>query len=121
MDPPRSARRSEPRRRCCRAFQQGANGRGSRGSGGGDMVQVGDTQAMTISAEAVAHLRSTDPIPIPGDRLTQEYADQLNEQLARQNGPLLERQREQLGLRVKERTVGGTRVVVITPRRVRRR
>jgi acetyl esterase/lipase len=83
------------------------------------MVQVSDTQAMTISAEAVTHLRSNDPIPIPGDRLTQEYADELNAQIESQTGPLLERLRTSLGLRVKERTVGGTRVLVITPRRVR--
>jgi acetyl esterase/lipase len=85
------------------------------------MVQVSDTQAMTISAEAVTHLRSNDPIPIPGDRLTQEYADQLNAQLEAQNGPFLERLRASLGLRVRERTIGGTRVVVITPRTVRRK
>jgi monoterpene epsilon-lactone hydrolase len=85
------------------------------------MVQVSDTQAMTISAEAVTHLRSNKPIPVPGDRLTQEYADQRNAQIEAQNGPFLERLRATLGLRVRERTIGGTRVVVITPRRVRRR
>jgi acetyl esterase/lipase len=85
------------------------------------MVQVTDTQAMTISAEAVTHLRSNNPVAIPGDRLTQEFADQLNAQLAAQNGPFLERLRASLGLRVRERTIGGTPVVVITPRRVRRR
>jgi monoterpene epsilon-lactone hydrolase len=79
------------------------------------MVQVTDSQAMTISAEAVAHLRSHSPTPIPGDRLTQEFADALNKQIATQNEPLLERLRASLGLRVKEKTIGGTRVVVITP------
>src|SRR3954447_13227001 len=98
----------------------GGDGGSSRGSGG-VMVQVTDTQAMTISAEAVTHLRSNNPVAIPGDRLTQEFADQLNAQLAAQNGPFLERLRASLGLRVRERTIGGTPVVVITPRRVRRR
>jgi hypothetical protein len=79
------------------------------------MVQVTDSQAMTISAEAVAHLRSHNPTPIPGDRLTQEFADALNKQIATQIEPLLERLRASLGLRVRERTIGGTRVVVIAP------
>ncbi len=50
------------------------------------MVQVSDIQAQSISAEAVSHLRSNDPVQIPEGRLTQEFADALNEQIEAQTG-----------------------------------
>jgi hypothetical protein len=48
------------------------------------MVQVPDRQAQTISAEAADYLRYNNPIPIPDDRLTQEFADALNKELEAQ-------------------------------------
>jgi len=50
----------------------GGTGASTRGVG---MVAVDVTQADTISAEAVQHLRSTNPLQIPGPVLTQEFAN----------------------------------------------
>jgi len=85
------------------------------------MVNVTGVEAQTISAEAVNHLRANNPIQIPGPTLTQQFADALNAQLAAQLRPFLKQLRRDLRLDVKTRKVGGTPVVVITPRRVRRR
>jgi epsilon-lactone hydrolase len=82
------------------------------------MVLVTDIQAQTISAEAANYLRSAAPIQIPGAQLTQAFADQLNNQLEAEIGPLLDQLRVSLGLGVENQTVGGTRVVVITPHAV---
>src|SRR4051812_15029052 len=82
------------------------------------MVQVTDSQSLTLSAEATSYLRANNPIPIPGE-LTQELADALNQQLEAQIGPLLEQVRTTLRLRVDNETIGGTRVVMITPHTIR--
>jgi monoterpene epsilon-lactone hydrolase len=79
------------------------------------MVQVTDIQAQTMSREASNYLRSNDPMHIPGDRLTQEFADALNAEIEAQTGPLLEQVRASLRLHVETETLGGTRVVVIRP------
>jgi epsilon-lactone hydrolase len=83
------------------------------------MVQVTDIQAQTISAEAANYLTANNPIHIPGDRLTQEFADTLNKEIQAQTEPLLEQVRAVLHLRVETETIGGTRVVVITPHTIR--
>jgi acetyl esterase/lipase len=83
------------------------------------MVLVTDTQAQTISPQAADYLRKAQPIQIPGPQLTQADADQLNNELEAQIGPLLEQLRTVLCLDVQNRTVGGTPVVVITPHAVR--
>jgi acetyl esterase/lipase len=83
------------------------------------MVLVTDTQAQTISAQAADYLRKAEPIQIPGPQLTQAFADQLNDQLEAQIGPLLEQLRVILRLDVQNQTVGGTPVVVITPHAVK--
>ena len=85
------------------------------------MVQVTGIEAQTISAEAANHLRANNPIPIPGPTLTQQYADAVNAQLAAQLRPFLKQLRSDLRLDVKTRKVGGTPVVVITPRRIRKK
>jgi epsilon-lactone hydrolase len=85
------------------------------------MVQVTGIQEQTISAAAAAFLRANNPLVIPGNHLTQAYADAVNAMLAAQTGPLLAQLRTDLGLRVRNRSVGGTRVVVITPRRIRKK
>lgn len=82
------------------------------------MVAVDSIQAQTLSPEAVNHLRTNDPIPIPDPQLTQQYADALNAQLAAQIDPFLAMLRTQLGLTVKRRKLGGTRVLTITPRKI---
>jgi acetyl esterase/lipase len=83
------------------------------------MVQVSDSQAETISADAVNYLRSNNPIPLPDGPLTQATADGINRQLDARTGPLLEQVRATLRLRVEPSTVGGTRVVVITPHTIK--
>ena len=83
------------------------------------MVLVTDTQAQTISPQAADYLRSAGPIQIPGPQLTQADADQLNNELEAQIGPLLEQLRTILRLDVENQTVGGTPVVVITPHAVK--
>jgi hypothetical protein len=57
------------------------------------MVQVTDSQAETISPEAMNFLRANNPIQIPGDRLTQDFADALNREIQAQTEPLLEQLR----------------------------
>lgn len=84
------------------------------------MVNVSGVEAQTISAEAVNHLTANNPIQIPGPTLTQQFADALNAQLAAQLRPFLRQLRRDLRLDVRTRKVGGTPVVVITPRRIRR-
>jgi monoterpene epsilon-lactone hydrolase len=83
------------------------------------MVQLTDIQAATISAEAANHLRANNPIQIPGDRLTQQFADAINAQIAAQTGPLLKQLRAELRLHVKNETIGGSRVLVIKPRAIK--
>ena len=83
------------------------------------MVLVTDTQAQTISPQAADYLRKAGPIQIPGPQLTQADADQLNNELEAQIGPLLEQMRTILRLDVQNQTVGGTPVVVITPHAVK--
>jgi epsilon-lactone hydrolase len=83
------------------------------------MVLVTDIQAQTISAEAADYLRSAEPIQIPGAQLTQAFADQLNNELEAEIGPVLDQLRVSLGLDVENQTVGGTQVVVITPHAVK--
>lgn len=85
------------------------------------MVQVSSIQAQTISARAVAHLTSTNPIQIPGNTLTQPVATALNALITAQMKPVLAQVRADLGLHVRHRTIGGTPVVVITPRRIERK
>src|SRR3954451_2606538 len=83
------------------------------------MVQVTDIQARTISPDATNYLTVNNPMQILGDRLTQEFADALNKEIQAQTEPLLEQLRAVLRLRVESETVGGTRVVVITPHSIR--
>src|SRR5690242_14773239 len=83
------------------------------------MVLVTDTQAQTISPQAADYLRKAQPIQIPGPQLTQADADQLNNELEAQIGPLLEQLRTILRLDVQNQTVGGTPVVMITPHAVK--
>lgn len=85
------------------------------------MVQVSSIQAQTISAGAVAHLTSTNPIQIPGNTLTQPVATALNALITAQMKPVLAQVRASLGLHVRHRTIGGTPVAVITPRRIGRK
>jgi len=83
------------------------------------MVDVADIQAQTLSAEAVNYLRSNNPIPLPPGPLTQATADAINQQLEAQTGPLLEQVQATLRLRVQAETMGGSRVVVITPHSIK--
>jgi epsilon-lactone hydrolase len=83
------------------------------------MVLVTDTQAQTISAQAADYLRKAEPIQIPGSELTQAFADQLNNQLEGEIGPLLEQLRVSLRLDVQNQMVDGTHVVVIKPHAVK--
>jgi monoterpene epsilon-lactone hydrolase len=85
------------------------------------VVQVDPQQAQTISATAVDHLRANNPLAVPGPVLTQQFADAVNAQLDALNRPFLDQLSQDLRLRVRTRRVAGVRVVVITPRRVRRR
>ncbi|GAA4675084.1 alpha/beta hydrolase [Pseudonocardia yuanmonensis] len=84
------------------------------------MVQVSDIQAQTISAAAAAHLRTNAPLVVPDAVLTEEYAAAVNDLLAARIRPFLDGLRAQLDLAVREETIGGTRIVVIEPRKVRR-
>lgn len=84
------------------------------------MVAVDSIQAQTLSPEAANHLRSNDPIHIADPQLTQQVADALNAQLAAQLDPFLTLLRTQLGLTVKARKLGGTRILTITPKKIAR-
>jgi acetyl esterase/lipase len=84
------------------------------------MVAVDVTQADTISAEAVQHLRSTNPLQIPGPVLTQTFANLLNQLFAAQINPFLAQQRKTLGLSVKSGKVGGTPTVKVAPKKSRK-
>lgn len=82
------------------------------------MVAVDVTQADTISIEAVQHLRSNNPLQIPGPVLTQEFADFLNQLFAAQIDPFLVQQRKTLGLSVRDKKMGGIPTVEIKPQNI---
>ncbi|WP_245351067.1 alpha/beta hydrolase [Pseudonocardia parietis] len=82
------------------------------------MAAVDSIQAQTLSPEALNHLLSTNPVQIPGPQLNQQFADTLNAQLAGQINPFLAQLRTRLGLVVKAKELGGSRVLTITPKKI---
>jgi acetyl esterase/lipase len=84
------------------------------------MVAVDVIQAQTLSAEAVTHLRATNPLLVGFPVLTQQFATSVSATIAGQVDPFLAQLRTRLGLTAAAGRLGGTRVLTITPRRIAR-
>lgn len=84
------------------------------------MVAVDVIQAQTLSPEAVTHLRANNPLLIPFPVLTQQFATAFTTLVAGRIDPFLAQLRTRLGLTAATATLGGTRVLTITPKSIAR-